>query len=186
MVGGFIPESRATSSRNGGRFHSGMVGDIKSESWAASLGTCIELKSRRGNASKPQIKLRQEMLPVGVKWWLARSARAAMMALHLSGVTFRRKWKPPRLSPWEGPFADPTLRLPKHPMVAAEWRVAKRRYRLRRKLREREAAQRCQTENVDGGTAELSLSAPVASPGDPAGALAHAFARGRNGCSGPG
>lgn len=27
-----------------------------------------------------------------------------MMALHLSGVVFRRKWKPPRLKPWEGPF----------------------------------------------------------------------------------
>jgi len=25
-----------------------------------------------------------------------------MMALHLSGVVLRRKWKPPRLQPWEG------------------------------------------------------------------------------------
>jgi hypothetical protein len=39
MVGGFIPEWRATSSRNGGRLHLGMVGDFKSESWATSLGT---------------------------------------------------------------------------------------------------------------------------------------------------
>ena len=33
-----------------------------------------------------------------------------MMALHLSGVVSRRRWKPPRLKPWEGPFADPTCR----------------------------------------------------------------------------
>jgi hypothetical protein len=38
--------------------------------------------------------------------------RAALTALHLSGVVFRRHWKPPRLKPWEGPFADPTQRLP--------------------------------------------------------------------------
>jgi hypothetical protein len=99
----------------------------------------VELKSRRGVASEAQIKLREEMLPVGVKSWMARSARAAMAALQLSGVTFRRKWPSPQLQPWEGPFADPTQRLPKHPKVAVEWRVAKRRYRLRRKLREREA-----------------------------------------------
>jgi integrase len=33
------------------------------------------------------------------------------MALHLSGVVFRRPWEPPRLKPWEGLFADPTQRL---------------------------------------------------------------------------
>jgi len=27
----------------------------------------------------------------GADWWLARSVRAALMALHLSGVVFRRK-----------------------------------------------------------------------------------------------
>jgi len=71
----------------------------------------IELKSRCGVASEAQIKQREEMLAVGVKWWMARSARAAMVALHLSGVVFQRKWEPPRLEPWEGPFADPTQRL---------------------------------------------------------------------------
>jgi hypothetical protein len=59
-----------------------------------------------GVASKAQKQVRLEMLPAGADWWLARSARAAMMALHLSGVMFRRRWKPPRLKPWEGPFAD--------------------------------------------------------------------------------
>ena len=101
----------------------------------------IELKSRRGLASKVQKQIRTEMLPAGAVWWMARSAGAAMMALSLSGVVFRRKWEPPLLQPWEGPFPDPTQRLPQHPKVAAERREAKRRYRLRREMREREAAQ---------------------------------------------
>ena len=50
----------------------------------------VELKSRAGVASKAQKQIRAEMLPAGVDWWLARSARAALMALHLSGVVFRR------------------------------------------------------------------------------------------------
>jgi hypothetical protein len=49
-----------------------------------------------------QKQIRMEMLPVGAKWWMARSARAALMALHLSGVVFRRRRKPARLMPWEG------------------------------------------------------------------------------------
>ena len=54
---------------------------------------------------------------------------------------FRCKRKPPKLKAWEGPFADPTRRLPQHPVVAAERREEKQRYRLRKKIREREAAQ---------------------------------------------
>jgi hypothetical protein len=46
------------------------------------------------------------------------------MALHLSGVVFRRRWKPPQLKPWEGPFADPMRRLPQAPDVAARRRAA--------------------------------------------------------------
>jgi hypothetical protein len=60
-----------------------------------------------------------------------------MMALHLSGVVFGREWELPQLQPWEGPFPDPTQRLPQHPKVAAERRGSKRRYRLRREIRER-------------------------------------------------
>jgi hypothetical protein len=74
-----------------------------------------------------------EMLPAGATWWMARSARAAMMALHLSGVVFRRRWKPPRLKPFEGPFADPTQRLPQAPDVAARRRAARRRWRVRQR-----------------------------------------------------
>jgi hypothetical protein len=100
----------------------------------------LELKSRRGVASKVQKQIRTEMLPAGAVWWMARSARAAMMALHLSGVVFRRKWEAPQLQPWEGPFPDPTQRLPQHPGVAAERRDEKRRYRLRQAIRAREEA----------------------------------------------
>jgi hypothetical protein len=75
----------------------------------------IELKSRAGVASKVQKQVRLKMLPAGADWWLARSARAALMASHLSGVVFRQRWKPPRLKPWEGPFADPHQQLPQAP-----------------------------------------------------------------------
>jgi hypothetical protein len=54
-------------------------------------------------------------------------------------VPVRCKWEPPEIEPWEGPFFDPTHRLPQHPIVAAERREAKRRYRLRSEMREREA-----------------------------------------------
>jgi hypothetical protein len=94
----------------------------------------VELKSRAGVATKMQKQVRVELLPAGATWWMARSARAAMMALHLSGVVFRRRWKPPRLKPWEGPFADPHQRLPQAPDVAARRRAARRRWRARQPL----------------------------------------------------
>jgi hypothetical protein len=95
----------------------------------------IELKSRAGVASKAQKQVRVELLPAGATWWMARSARAALMALHLSGVVFRRRWKPRRLKPWEGPFADPHRRLPQAPDVAARRRAARRRWRVRQQRR---------------------------------------------------
>jgi hypothetical protein len=93
----------------------------------------IELKSRRGVASRVQKQIRLEVLPVGAEWWMARSARAAMMALHLSGVVFKQPWNPPKLQPWEGPFPDPNKRLPQHPRVAAERRAARQRWRKRQR-----------------------------------------------------
>jgi hypothetical protein len=99
----------------------------------------IELKSRRGFASKAQKQIRLEMLLAGADWYLARSSRAALVALQISGVVFRRRLKPRQLKPWEGPFESPT-RIPQHPKVAAERREEKRRYRLRRAIRDREAA----------------------------------------------
>ena len=96
----------------------------------------IELKSRRGVASKVQKQLRLEMLPAGAVWWMARSARAALVALYRSGVSFPNKWHcPQRLEPWEGPFADPMVRLPQHPQVARERNGAKARYRARLRAR---------------------------------------------------
>ena len=91
----------------------------------------VELKSRVGVATKVQKQVRVELLPAGATWWMARSARAALMALHLSGVVFRRQSKPPHLKPWEGPFADPHQRLPQAPDVAARRRAARRRWRMR-------------------------------------------------------
>jgi hypothetical protein len=78
----------------------------------------IELKSRGGVASKAQKQVRAELLPAGAEWWMARSARAAMMVLHLSGLPFRRPWKAPPLHAWEGPFPDPTL-----PTLMHNWGV---------------------------------------------------------------
>jgi hypothetical protein len=100
----------------------------------------VELKSRRGVASEAQKQARAEMLPAGAVWWMARSANAAMMALHLSGVPFLKPWEPPQLEPWEGPFADPHQRLPQEPTVAAERRAAM--WVWRRRQRERKARQR--------------------------------------------
>src|SRR5215470_3143596 len=96
---------------------------------------------RAGVASKAHKQIRAKLKPAGADWWLARSARAALMALHLSGVVFRRKWKPPRLKLWEGPFAD-TQRLPQHPSVAAKRAAARKRWRLRHATRVRETAKR--------------------------------------------
>jgi hypothetical protein len=93
----------------------------------------LELKAPRGVASKAQKQVRAEILPAGAKWWLVRSARAAMMALHLSGVVFRHQWTPPELEPWEGPFADPHQRLPQEPTVAAKRRATMRAWRERQK-----------------------------------------------------
>ena len=95
----------------------------------------LELKAPRGVASKAQKQIRAEMLPAGAKWWLARTARAAMMALHLSGVVFRQQWTAPELEPWEGPFADPHQRLPQEPTVAAERRATMRAWRERQRAR---------------------------------------------------
>lgn len=99
----------------------------------------LELKSRRGVASEAQKKIRTELLASGAAWWLARSASAALQALRLEGVVFRYPWEPAEeLEAWEGPFADPTQRLPQHPEVAAERAAARRRWRERQASRARE------------------------------------------------
>ena len=57
----------------------------------------VELKSRAGVASKTQKQVRVELVLAGAVWWLALSADAGLMALHLSGVVFpgRRRGSSP-------------------------------------------------------------------------------------------
>jgi len=57
------------------------------------------------------------------------------VALHRSRVPFRRKWEPPQLPDWEGPFANPTRKLPQAPDVAAERTAARKRWRERQRAR---------------------------------------------------
>jgi hypothetical protein len=102
----------------------------------------IEMKSIRGRISRAQKQMRVDVVPTGAVWLMARTARAALtgLLLELEGAHFRKTWTPPALEDWEGPFRE-ISRLPVHPLVAAERREAKRRYRLRKEIREREAAQ---------------------------------------------
>jgi hypothetical protein len=66
---------------------------------------------------------------------MVRTCRAALMALHLSGVPLRPPWTPQPLEPWEGPFADPNKRLPQAPEVKAERSAAHKRWRERQRAR---------------------------------------------------
>jgi hypothetical protein len=75
----------------------------------------VEVKSRARIASKVQKGVRAKVMAAGAECWMARCARAALMALRLSGGGVRRPWKPPELKALEGPFADPTKRLPQAP-----------------------------------------------------------------------
>ena len=107
----------------------------------------IEVKSRSGRASRAQKRTREELLAVGCEWFMARSARAALTALHRSGVPFRRPWRPVPLHAWEGPFSGAERRLPQHPEVAARQRETCRRWRQRK--RARELAAQAATERTD-------------------------------------
>jgi hypothetical protein len=95
----------------------------------------VELKSRRGVVSKSQKQRRLEILTAGADWWLAFSARAAMVGLHRAGVPFRRRWEPPKLQIWEGPFSSLVPPPPLAPEVLEERRAAKQRWRERQRAR---------------------------------------------------
>jgi hypothetical protein len=97
----------------------------------------IELKSKRGVPSAAQKQICAELRAAGADWYLARSALAALTALHRSGVAFCRPWKPPLLQAWEGPFTFTNLneRLPQHPQVSVERREAQRAWRERQRAR---------------------------------------------------
>jgi hypothetical protein len=94
----------------------------------------VELKSKAGVASKSQKQVRAELVAAGARWWMARSVRAALTALHRSGVPFRAPWKPPSdLREWEGPFTGEEKRAPQHPLVREKQREACRRWREKRR-----------------------------------------------------
>jgi hypothetical protein len=122
----------------------------------------IELKSRSGKASKEQKQIRLEMLQVGIDWWMVRSARAALVALHRSGVEFRR-WKRLHLASWEGPFADPTQRLPMAPDVAARLKIARWRWRANQKAR-RAALAASKVSNQANGASNQPQQASAPAP----------------------
>jgi hypothetical protein len=58
-------------------------------------------------------------------------------AVELLAVQSRRESRRPE---WNGPFADPNMRLPLHPAAVAERRAATRRWRERTRARALEAA----------------------------------------------
>jgi hypothetical protein len=95
----------------------------------------IEMKSKRGVPSAAQKRVFAELRAMGADVYLARSAAAALEALRRSNVPFRRRWEPPPLAAWEGPFSDPHQRLPQHPEVAAQRRAAQRAWRERQRAR---------------------------------------------------
>jgi hypothetical protein len=103
----------------------------------------VELKSLVGVVSRTQKVMREEIIAAGGDWWLARSERAAVVALHLSGVQLRsrsgKRFRPPALPPWEQPVQDLALFKPSHPRAIAERSAARRRQRERAKARQREA-----------------------------------------------
>ena len=105
----------------------------------------VELKSKAGHASKAQKEVRAQLKAVGCQWFMARSARAALVALVRAGVPFREPWEVPRLEPWEGPWEDPTQRLPQHPETAAQSREANARYREKLKTSGQASAPRRRT-----------------------------------------
>ena len=94
--------------------------------WYRGKSITIELKSRRGQCSRPQRLVRERLLRAGAQWWVARSARAAMWGLYKSGVRFRtivhedgtiERWQQPELPEWERPKSNPHDRRPRAP----EW-----------------------------------------------------------------
>ena len=71
----------------------------------------IELKSRRRVTSKAQREIRAQLLAAGAAWFLARTPRAALAALALANVPFKRPWTaPPLLQPWGGSTTNASSR----------------------------------------------------------------------------
>jgi len=107
----------------------------------------LELKSLSGTLSKVQRQVRLELLAHGARWFMARSAMGALVALYNAGVELRslngRRWEPPELEPWQEPVEDPSRPHPAHPDLRARRREAKRRQRAA-------ARQRLQLQQASG------------------------------------
>jgi hypothetical protein len=132
--------------------------------WVLHSGktVCIELKSIFGVMSRTQKAMRKEILAAGGDWWLARSERAVVMALHLSGVRLRARsggrFHPPKLPPWEMPTNDPSLFKPLHPAAVAQQSSARQRQRERVRQQRRalwEAEEAEQSREADDGEAVI-------------------------------
>jgi len=92
--------------------------------WYRGKSITIELKSRRGQCSPSQRLAREALLRAGARWWVAKTARAAMWALRKSDVPFRtivhedgtlECWQQPELPAWEVPKRNPHERRPRAP-----------------------------------------------------------------------
>jgi hypothetical protein len=103
--------------------------------WYCGKSVVIELKSRRGQCSRSQRFVREQLLRAGAQWWVCRSANAAMWALCESGVPFRtmtnedsalERWQQPKLPAWEVPKRDPHERRPRAPDWEPEELAAER------------------------------------------------------------
>jgi hypothetical protein len=90
--------------------------------WYRRKSITIELKSQRGQCSPSQRAVREALLRAGSRWWVCRSAEAAMWALYK--VPFRVlsnddgsivRWQQPELPAWEVPKRDPHERRPRAP-----------------------------------------------------------------------
>jgi VRR-NUC domain-containing protein len=112
----------------------------------------LEVKSKSGRLSKSQKEIRDHLVAMGCGWFMARSVRAAMVALKRSHVPFRKPYREPeRLAAWEGPFGPEVTKFPCHPRTLQKRREA--RARRRERLRElgvvaprREASAGCSDE----------------------------------------
>jgi hypothetical protein len=119
----------------------------------------LEMKSRVGMVSSAQKEVRLEMLRAGGMWWMARTARAALVALHRSGVGLRtragRRWKPPVvLKAWEQPVADPEQPMVWHPAVLRQRRADRARQQACQ--RARDAGQRAGAARYEGAQTPVS------------------------------
>ncbi len=122
----------------------------------------LEMKSLIGRLSSAQEEVRLQILRAGGMWFLVRTARAALVALHGVGIRFRRPWKTPVLEPWEQPVSDTAQPMVWHPEVLRQWREDKKRRRSRERQRACKAANLAAASDDAAGDDSASLAASSA------------------------